>query len=215
MRCTLGRDQAELGRVGLDRLAALQFERMDLASLAPIVHPDARCGRAPAPRRLHDQVFPGPRPAQRHVRNVWLVVRWGWVKGCPLLPQDLYPLPPLKSDASRYEEGSPNLIGIYGMRENLRILLDVGIDVIWERIRSLTSYLRDELHARGFEIWGPVDEERSSGIVSFRSPSRDTHAIFDRLAERKIKCSFREGHIRVSPHYYNTRAEIGELLDLL
>jgi selenocysteine lyase/cysteine desulfurase len=129
--------------------------------------------------------------------------------------EDLYPLPPVKSDASRYEEGSPNLIGIYGMCQNLRLLLDVGIDVIETRIRGLTDYLRDQLVQNGFEIMGPQRWERRSGIVSFRSPDRDTHAIFDRMIERGIKCSFREGHIRVSPHYYNTREEIEELLDCL
>jgi selenocysteine lyase/cysteine desulfurase len=139
----------------------------------------------------------------------------GWISAEWEGFESLFPLPPVKTDASRYEEGSPNLIGIYGMRENLRLLLGLGIEAVWARILGLTDRLRAGLRDRGFEIWGPEEQSERSGIVSFRAPDRDTHAIFDRIQENGIKCSFREGHIRVSPHYYNTEEEIDALLNVL
>jgi len=55
------------------------------------------------------------------------------------------------------------------------------------------------------------DRKNLSGIVSFKH--RNSKMIFEELEKKKIYCSVREGMVRLSPHFYNTKAEIDVVVD--
>ena len=38
---------------------------------------------------------------------------------------------------------------------------------------------------------------------------------YQRLQEAGVQCSLREGSIRLSPHLFNTRAEMGRVVEVL
>jgi len=59
----------------------------------------------------------------------------------------------------------------------------------------------------------PADPARRAGIVSIAPP--DPAATSARLTKAKIIHSLREGAIRLSPHCYNTSAEITRALEVL
>ena len=131
----------------------------------------------------------------------WLSAQWDDFN-------DIYSRKPLKPGASRYEEGTKNYIGIYGLRESLRILLDVGLSDVADRVRMLVHLLRRRLEEKGFEIITPVDPQRHAGIITARRPDIDAPALFARLKQQRFLCSLRENRLRIAPHFYNTEEEV-------
>jgi selenocysteine lyase/cysteine desulfurase len=131
----------------------------------------------------------------------WLSAKWDDFN-------DIYTRKPLKPGASRYEEGTKNYIGIYGLRESLRILLDAGMSEVAARVRMLVQLLRQRLEQKGFEVITPVDPQRHAGIITASRPDIDMAALFARLKEQGFICSLRENRLRIAPHFYNTEEEI-------
>jgi selenocysteine lyase/cysteine desulfurase len=131
----------------------------------------------------------------------WLSAKWDDFN-------DIYTRKPLKPGASRFEEGTKNYIGIYGLRESLRILLDAGMSEVAARIRMLVQLLRQRLEQKGFETLTPVDPQRHAGIIDAYKPGGDMVALFARLKEQGFICSLRENRLRIAPHFYNTEEEV-------
>jgi selenocysteine lyase/cysteine desulfurase len=123
----------------------------------------------------------------------------------------------LLPDARRFEPGSPNSVGIFGLGGALDLILEIGIEAIERRILSLTDLLCHELDRKGYRVRSPraPGAGERSGIVIFDSTNHDTAAMFERLTQAGIVVSVRSGGLRVSPHVYNTEAEIGHLLSAL
>jgi len=119
----------------------------------------------------------------------------------------------LRPDAGRFEPSSPNVDGIYGLHAALSLLLEVGIERIQARVLDLTDRLLEGLEALGLEILTPREREARAGIVSFRTA--DVLRDYGRLRKARVLVSLREGYLRVSPHFYNTPAEVDRLLEVL
>jgi len=131
----------------------------------------------------------------------WLSAQWDDFN-------DIYTRKPLKPGASRYEEGTKNYIGIYGLRESLRILLDAGMSEVADRVQMLVQLVRRRLEERGFEIITPADPQRHAGIITACRPDIDASALFARLKQQGFLCSLRENRLRIAPHFYNTEEEV-------
>lgn len=116
----------------------------------------------------------------------------------------------LKDDALRFEEGSQNLLGIFGLGAAVDLLLEVGITSVRERVLFLGDAIIGQIERRGFELMTPREREGRGGGISFLGPF-DPGALRDRLKERKIMVNARGGGLRVSPHFYNTEQEIDQL----
>ncbi|MBL7962034.1 aminotransferase, partial [bacterium] len=96
---------------------------------------------------------------------------------------------------------------------SLDLLLEVGIDNIYRHLLQITGILADGLRENGLNIVSSQDTMHRSGIISFRSTSAErTKNIFDYLIKNHIISSFREGAIRISPHFYNTEDEMREII---
>ncbi|MGE5827319.1 MAG: aminotransferase class V-fold PLP-dependent enzyme [Micromonosporaceae bacterium] len=127
----------------------------------------------------------------------------------------LYDLPP-RPAARRFEGGMLNFVGIVGFGAALAEIDAVGMDAIWARVQRLTAMLRAGVTERGYVLAGPDDPDRSSGIVTFRSPAGDRlDDVHARLLAGGCRCSYPDGHIRFSPHYWTADDEIEVALDLL
>ena len=117
----------------------------------------------------------------------------------------------LRPDAGRYECGTLNTIGCYGLRAAIEFLLEVGIEKIAPVVRGLAGQIVEGVRARGYEVLG----EPNAGIVSFRKPGIESAAICARLQEHLIITAPRAGWVRASPHFYITAEDIEKMIELL
>ncbi|MEX2116781.1 MAG: aminotransferase class V-fold PLP-dependent enzyme [Bacteroidota bacterium] len=117
----------------------------------------------------------------------------------------------LDATARRYEGGTLNVAGIIGLNESLAILLEAGIPQITHHLADLTGLCIERLKSEQVELLTSDLPAERAGIVSFRP--QNAQPIFEKLKTRNIIVSLREGCIRLSPHFYNTREEIAVALD--
>lgn len=73
-----------------------------------------------------------------------------------------------RDGARRYECGTLNTVGIYGLGAALNLLLEVGIENIAERVLDLTDRLRAGLLAQGHSVFGPRAREEAWGSFPLR-----------------------------------------------
>lgn len=121
----------------------------------------------------------------------------------------------LSPDARRFEPGSFNTVGLAAFNASLRLLLETGVDRIWERVRGLTEAALEAADRAGYEVLTPRQPEERSGIVTFRVPGADAPALWKALLSRGAVCASRSGGIRISPHFYNTPDEIARFFELV
>ncbi len=122
---------------------------------------------------------------------------------------------PLKNNASRFEGGTWNFLGIAGLGAALELLLSVGIEPIQTQIFRLSDYLRRFLLEKGYVISGSPEPAQRSGITAFKHHKLPSDRIFTALQQQKIIVSERNGFIRVAPHFYNNRDDIEKFLAVL
>ena len=120
-----------------------------------------------------------------------------------------------KPDATRFEEGSYNSVGLYGLKAAIELLLDIGISVIKARILELTAHLIAGLEAKGYRVVTPRANSERAGIVIFESDRHTPTEIYESLYAENIITAERGSGVRVSPHFYNTISEIERLLEVL
>jgi selenocysteine lyase/cysteine desulfurase len=120
-------------------------------------------------------------------------------------------------DARRFEPGTWNVAGVRGMGAALSVLLDVGLDKVWSRVDALCQHARRGMADKGYRIVSPPGPNERSGIVAFDAKREDTShiAIVHSLATQGIVIAERMGHLRVSPHFYNSIEQIDAMIDAL
>lgn len=118
--------------------------------------------------------------------------------------------------ASRFEAGSPNMLGQIALHASVGLLLDIGMHKVEAGIESNSSELGSGLsEIPGIELVRPLDMQRISGIVSFRIPDRDLIEVFNSLQKRNLTCALRGNAIRLSPHFYQAGECIQEMLNVI
>ena len=126
-----------------------------------------------------------------------------------------------KPDGRRYEAGTANLLGIVGHQASLQLLDALGLDKIAADLLAKRRLLLPELLAKGYDVLhSDVPEANASGIVAFSKPGEDMAALQARLDQAGVTVSLRVMRggsklIRLSPHFYNTPAELHQLLEAL
>ncbi len=113
-----------------------------------------------------------------------------------------------RDDARRFELGTPALPTVHTALGGQELLDEVGFAVVHARIRALARRLAEGLAAEGFRLRMARGESHRSGIVMV---AHDDPAGAVRQLERAgIIVDHRPGHVRVSPHVYNTEHEIDQ-----
>jgi cysteine desulfurase/selenocysteine lyase len=121
----------------------------------------------------------------------------------------------LRPDAGRYECGTLNTIGCYGLRAAIDFILEVGVERIGPKVQALGDRIAKGVTQRGYEVLGARTPENGAGIVSFRKADEPSEAIVGRLNKQRIINAARAGWVRSSPHFYLTEDEIDAMLALL
>jgi len=129
----------------------------------------------------------------------------------------------------KLESGTPNSVGIIGLKTGLEFCIKEGIDQIREHERKLAMRLISEFETdTRFEIYGWLDEDRKVGILSVNIKGLqpgEVGAILDNTFNIAVRTgmhcapyihraigTFPEGMVRISPGYFNTMEEIEETI---
>ena len=120
-----------------------------------------------------------------------------------------------KPDATRFEEGSYNSVGLYGLKAAIALLQEVGTATVAARVLRLTAHLMAGLETKGYRVITPKADSSRAGIVIFESPRHAPAEIDELLRDERIITAARGSGVRVSPHFYNTELEIARLLEVL
>jgi selenocysteine lyase/cysteine desulfurase len=124
-------------------------------------------------------------------------------------------------DGRRYEAGTANLVGLAGLHAAMQMLLELGVENIARELLRKRAWLAPALQQKGYEVlYGDAPPEAVSAIVTFHRPGSDLPALHEKLTAAKIVTSLRADrqgnrYIRLSPHFYNTDAELHRLMELL
>lgn len=112
-------------------------------------------------------------------------------------------------DATRFECGSPNMLGIHALSASLSLFEELGMDEVAAAITRHTGRLADALDARDdCELLSPGDPSRRAGIVTFRPTRVDSQALYRALMADDVVCAARGGGVRLSPHFWHADADI-------
>ena len=126
-----------------------------------------------------------------------------------------------RSGATKYEAGTHNLVGLAGLIAAMELAREIGVENIAAELLRKRAWLVPALQSRGFTVLNAdAKPENASGIVSFHQQGKDLTALHKKLAEAGMVASLRtdragNNYIRLSPHYYNTDAELRRVLELL
>ena len=121
----------------------------------------------------------------------------------------------LRSDAGRYEPGTLNTIGCFGLAAAFKFLNQIGVQNIAPVVLSLADQIANGAQDKGYELLIPRTPDTASGIVSIRKDGIDSRLIWKNLKELGIFTAPRAGWLRVSPHFYISPAEIQKFIDVL
>lgn len=130
----------------------------------------------------------------------------------------------------KFESGTPNIPGIYGLHTALRFILETGQEVIHQREMDLTQHFLEGLktmtHVR---IIGKQDTFNRTAVISIDFPNEDNGLVahhLDHVFGIKTRCgmhcapaahktlgTFPQGTVRFSLGYFTTVEEIDYALE--
>jgi len=119
-----------------------------------------------------------------------------------------------RQDASRFHTGTHSMIGITALNASLDFFESIGFERIYKNILDNTEYFILRLNEIGIkQLLQNTNRNNLAGIVTF--PIKNAEEVFERLLSKNIVGSLREGMIRFSPHFYNTKDEIDSVVNEL
>jgi selenocysteine lyase/cysteine desulfurase len=139
----------------------------------------------------------------------WLSVDWGG-EFTDLLKYRLTP----RTGPSKYEIGTYPFQDLLALEASVDLLRSFDRQDVWNHIRSLTGMIIDFVRTDDrYRLKSSTEESRRSGIVAVQAA--DSQKLFSYLTEKGIAVSFREGSVRVSPHFYTSPDEIELFIESL
>ena len=150
--------------------------------------------------------------ARRDVADAARPSAVGWWGVADPFAFDVEHLDPGKG-ARRFEYGTPAVAAIYAARAGISLLDEIGIPTVRERHMLLSQQLVDGAMSQGWTVRSPSDARERTAIVTLEHP--DPQKAVDALRAKGVIVDSRPGLIRLSPHYFNTSAEMSRALELL
>ena len=120
-----------------------------------------------------------------------------------------------QAGARRFECGTLNTVGVYGIGAALDLFLEVGPEAIEAHLLGLSDYLAERLGDKGYTVVSSRRAGEISGIVCCTHPRHTPSQLYHHLRERNIVTAPRVGRLRMSAHFYNTRDDVDALIAAL
>jgi cysteine desulfurase/selenocysteine lyase len=134
-----------------------------------------------------------------------------------------------KSGPARFEAGTPDIAGVIGLGAAIDYLESVGLETIQEHGRELTTYALQKLVALpGLRLLGPPIGIDRGSLAAFTLACAHTHDLVEFANTQGL--ALRGGHhctqplmkrfkapgtSRASFYFYNTKAEVDRMIDIL
>lgn len=131
----------------------------------------------------------------------------------------------------KYESGTPNVVGIYGLHKALTYIKETGIEVIHKKEMELVDYFIKNFNHPEVRLVGQDTLENRTAVISLDFLSKDNAMIaFDlqrkyHIATRvgmhcapaahKALNTFPNGTVRVSFSYFTSQEEVAYLIEAL
>jgi selenocysteine lyase/cysteine desulfurase len=117
----------------------------------------------------------------------------------------------LAATARRFEAGTPAIPNLYAAKAGINLLQSIGLREVADHIASLAKALMQGAREMGIQLKTPPDSV--GPLVVMRC--KDSQALVNKLAERRIVVSNRHDGLRMGLHVYNTMEDIEAVLDIL
>lgn len=136
----------------------------------------------------------------------------GWFAAADVFAMKVHGYEPA-ADARRFTAGTPAIPSLYAAEAGLGLMLDIGVPETAEHVRGLVGQLRSGVA----EIGGTVVTPSAPGSYGpmLAVAATDDHAYVDALGAEGVVVSCRSGNVRISPHCYNTAADVDTALAAL
>ncbi len=132
----------------------------------------------------------------------------------------------------KFESGTPNIVGIAGLRAGIHWLMDRGIEAIREHEKELTRALINGLSGiSNIKLYGTHDLEKRTPIVSFTASGRQVSEIglmldegYGILARVGLHCApaahktigtFPEGTVRLALGVFSTMDDVNRAISVI
>ena len=120
------------------------------------------------------------------------------------------------STATRFECGSPNMMGTHALHASMSLIQDVGLDTISSNLFKKTALLIELIdNINGSTLLSPRGQARQSGIVTFSIAGADHTQLYHYLMKNNVICAQRGGGIRFSPHFYTRTDHLLKAMEIL
>ncbi len=127
-----------------------------------------------------------------------------------------------ENSARRYEPGALNMLALHGMKASIELILGLGVKQIEARLLDLRTFAEEKLMANRFKVIGMANRRsQKTGITTIAFENEKIASVQARkLRENRVDVSLRQSRagvhcIRLSPHFYNTEAELEEVVKIL
>ena len=120
----------------------------------------------------------------------------------------------IATDATRFECGSPNMLGIHALNASLSLIEEVGIEQISNALANNINYLIEGLKTvPNATVLSSTEQSKLAGIVTFKVDGIASEELYSKLMKEKVICACRGGGVRFSPHFYTDRGVIDSAIE--
>ena len=136
----------------------------------------------------------------------------GWFADRDIFEMDVHDYSPSPT-ARRFQSGTPPIPAIYAGIAGIELMQEIGIAETREHVLGLNEQLIGGVEELGGTVVTPKQPARHGALVCIRST--DVDELVAALERDGIVTSSRDGNLRVSPHGYNSSADIEAVLEAL
>lgn len=116
----------------------------------------------------------------------------------------------LRDDSYRFLNGTFGVASLYSIQPGIDVIAQVGAEAIRANSMALTALLVELAQDAGYPLGTPLNPDERGGTVTLAIPH--AYEVSRALLERDILVDYRENAgIRISPHFYNTAAEVRQV----
>ena len=124
---------------------------------------------------------------------------------------------PLAPGSKRFALGTPSMVQVYSLKAALELQTRYGNENVFARVNEIAAKTYKMAREAGFEAFADAWPEgnRSQIVVLKRDGKLAGEDLQDRLNAAKVAASARQGILRIAPHWYNNRADLQRLFEVI